>query len=278
MHNRMSVEKRISAIIPSYNRISTIGRALESVLKQTYGVSEIILVNDGSTDKTEEWVAVNFPDVTVIHQENQGVSAARNIGIQHATTDWIAFLDSDDVWYDEKLEKQVKALEGNPDCLMCHTEEQWIYNGKPKIVPESYRKKGGWIFEDCLPRCAIAPSAALIHRSIFEKVGWFDESLPVCEDYDLWLRITSRHPVLLVNEPLIEKHGGHGDQLSNQREMDRYRIQALAKLLGTKDLKEDYRALAHVQFQKKCIIYAEGLEKHGRAGEAIHYRTLADGL
>ena len=103
MHNRMSVEKRISAIIPSYNRISTIGRALESVLKQTYGVSEIILVNDGSTDKTEEWVAVNFPDVTVIHQENQGVSAARNIGIQHATTDWIAFLDSDDVWYDEKL-------------------------------------------------------------------------------------------------------------------------------------------------------------------------------
>ena len=109
-------------------------------------------------------------------------------------------------------------------------------------------------------------------------MGWFDESLPVCEDYDLWLRITSRHPVLLVNEPLIEKHGGHGDQLSNQREMDRYRIQALAKLLGTKDLKEDYRALAHVQLQKKCIIYAEGLEKHGRAGEAIHYRTLADGL
>ena len=267
---------KISAVIPTYNRRDRLQRALDSVVRQSLSVEEIILVDDGSTDGTADFVRNKFPSVTVIEQENQGVSAARNVGIQAATTSWIAFLDSDDVWLSDKLEKQVNLLKQYSDSRICHTEEKWLYRREPKSVAKPYVKQGGWIFERCLPVCAISPSTVLIHKSVFETVGLFDVSLAACEDYDLWLRICSRMPVVLVEEPLIEKHGGHSDQLSSQWGLDKWRIQALQKLLKENHLSEEQRSLVIQQLKQKCSLYAQGLEKHGKGEAAKMYKTIAE--
>ncbi len=263
----------VSVVIPTYNRRMTLGRCIESVLGQTVAPEAVLVVDDGSTDGTADWVGKTYPQVTVIEQENSGVSAARNTGIKNAVTDWIAFLDSDDCWMADKLEKQIGALEMNSVYRLCHTEERWIYRGKERVVAGPYRKKGGWIFERCLPVCAISPSTVVIHRSVFEEVGLFDESLPACEDYDLWLRITSRMPVLLVDEPLIEKHGGHEGQLSAGWGLDRYRIRALQKILKEGQLSDDRRLLTEQKLKEKCLVFAKGLEKHGKVAEAGRIRN-----
>lgn len=265
----------VTVVIPTYNRKKTLGQALGSLMYQTRAPAEIILVDDGSTDGTAFGVRKEYPQIKILEQENKGVSAARNAGIREANTDWIAFLDSDDVWMAEKLERQMNALEKSPDHRVCHTEEKWVFRGKHRPVAAPYIKQGGWIFERCLPVCAISPSTVLIHKSVFEEVGLFDESLPACEDYDLWLRICSRMPVLLVKEALIEKHGGHSDQLSAQWGLDQWRIQTLQKSLEEGYLTDEQLTLAERQLKRKCLIYAQGLEKHGNSEQAEEYKAIA---
>ena len=265
----------VTVVIPTYNRQSLLVRCIDSVLAQSKLATEIIVVDDGSMDNTERLMRSVYPKVTLLSQENQGVSAARNTGIRKAVTPWIAFLDSDDRWLPDKLEKQMEALVENAEYRICHTEERWIYKGKERPVAPDYRKKDGWIFSDCLPRCSISPSTALIHQSVFDEVGLFDESLPACEDYDLWLRICSRMPVLLVDEPLINKHGGHEDQLSAQWGLDEYRIRALEKILLEDHLSDGDRVKARAQIRKKGMIYAAGLEKYGKLDEAKIYKNLS---
>jgi len=266
----------LTVVIPAFNRQATLARCLDSVLNQTRSVDHVILVDDGSTDGTKEWIRSTYPSVQVISQPNKGVSAARNTGIQAATTDWIAFLDSDDAWLPNKTECQIAFLQSHVEYKICHTEERWIYQGIPKKVPAAYAKHGGWIFEHCLPVCAISPSTTFIHRSVFDKVGLFDEAFLACEDYDLWLRIASRYPVGLVDEVLIEKHGGHADQLSNQRGLDSYRIEAIEKALNTNTLNSNHRILAIETLQSKCAILANGAEKHGRVAEAKRFRDISN--
>ena len=264
----------VSAVISTFNRRRTLTRCIDSVLAQTIPLAEVIVVDDGSTDGTAAWLMKDYPHVRLIEQKNQGVSAARNTGIRSVNSEWIAFLDSDDVWLPQKLEKQMALLKTHPAFKICHTEERWIFKGKERPVALKYIKRGGWIFGDCLPRCAISPSTALIHQSVFKEVGLFDESLPACEDYDLWLRICSRMPVLLVDEPLIEKHGGHEDQLSAEPGLDKFRIRALEKLLSEDHLSEVNRKLAINQFREKCRIYSSGLTKHGKFDEVERYLNL----
>ena len=144
-----------------------------------------------------------------IQQSNAGVSSARNVGIKRASGDWIAFLDSDDEWLPEKLETQMNALYKNPEIKICHTNEIWIRNGTRVNPKKKHEKFGGWIFQKCLPLCCISPSSVIIHKSIFKEIGLFDDSLPACEDYDLWLRITARNPVLYIKDSLLRKYGGH---------------------------------------------------------------------
>ena len=256
----------ISVIIPTYNREHVLLRALDSVLAQiTNGVVsalEIIVVDDGSTDATAELIQQQYPEVRYFYQENNGVSAARNLGLQHAKGDWVALLDSDDEWLPHKLHRQCELI-NQSELKVCHTEEVWIRNGVRVNQMNKHKKSGGWIFKKCLPLCAMSPSSILIHRNVFDEVGGFDEQLPACEDYDLWLRIANQYEVAYVEEPCINKYGGHEDQLSRLHwGMDRFRVIALQKFLESSAAKVDNAEQARAMLLKKLTILLKGAIKH----------------
>jgi len=263
------MQTTVSVIIPTYNRQHTLARAIDSVLSQQHQAHEIIVIDDGSTDTTEQWVKNTYPQITLLSQANKGVSSARNAGIAIATGEWIALLDSDDCWFKQKLKIQMALLQEHPEMRLCHSDEHWIRNGKRVNPMNKHKKAGGWIFQQCLPLCAISPSASLIHKSVFNELGDFDESLPACEDYDYWLRLCSREPVVYCEDALIEKYGGHEDQLSRQHwGMDRFRLAALAKLLRSHTANpfmrdEDYQSAIRT-FNTKLSIYCQGASKRGR--------------
>lgn len=255
---------KISVIIPTYNRRHTLGRAIQSVMDQSLLPAEIFVVDDGSTDGTSEWIQKSYPSIQLIIQPKQGVSAARNTGINAAEYDWTAFLDSDDEWLPNKLEKQVEALQRNPDIKFCHSEENWIRNGVRVNQKKGHQKYGGYIFEQCLDKCRISPSTLLIHKSIFESVGYFDESFQVCEDYDLWLRITAKYLVLYLKESLVKKYGGHEDQLSNVKEgIEFHHIRVLEKLIESYFSEKQKQSMVNMLIHK-LNIYAKGAAKRGR--------------
>ena len=261
----------ISVIIPVYNRRELVVRAIQSVLAQTYRDCEVLVVDDASDDGTAEQVRQEFGNaVQLLEQEhNRGVSAARNCAIAVARGEWVAFLDSDDEWLPAKLEKQIAALEQS-GLQICHTEEIWIRNGVRVNPHKHHRKYGGDIFLQALPLCVMSPSSIVIHRDVLARVGLFDETLPACEDYDLFLRLACRYKVLFLEEYLIVKHGGHADQLSHAHyAMDRFRVKALDKVLReVLDLRQDYRQAAIAILIKKARIVYNGAAKHGN--EELH--------
>ncbi|MCH8068651.1 MAG: glycosyltransferase [Candidatus Marinimicrobia bacterium] len=267
------MNETVSVIIPTLNRSSLLQRALDSVLSQTVSPNEIIVVDDGSTDETVSVIQSKYPGVIYLHQHNQGVSAARNYGIRKATGIWLAFLDSDDSWLPNKLAHQIDALMKNPDMKICHTDEIWIRNGVRVNPMKKHAKSGGWIFQECLPLCCISPSSVIIHRSVFDEVGLFDETLPVCEDYDMWLRIAARYPILFLDKKLIVKYGGHKDQLSRKYwGMDRFRIRALEKILSSGILSEENHLATERMLSEKIRIYVQGAKKRGKVDEVISYQ------
>lgn len=258
----------VSVIIPTYNRAHVLERAIESVFSQTYQNLELIVVDDGSIDDTPALLDRFTGKIKMIRQENRGVSAARNRGIQESSGTYLAFLDSDDWWINEKLAAQIHSLEESGNQVV-HTEEIWIRNGKRVNQCKHHKKSGGWIYEQMLPLCAISPSSILLNRSVLDQSGLFDESFPVCEDYDLWLRITSRFAVDFLETPLIYKTGGHEDQLSRSMPgMDWYRVQALGKALKHCPLNEVYRKKTMEMMLKKASIFAAGCRKRGKDLEA----------
>ena len=269
------MQTTIAAVIPTFNRASLVSRALDSVMRQTFLPSEIIVVDDGSTDNTENLISEKYHSVSYLKTENKGVSAARNIGIKATKSEWIAFLDSDDEWLPQKLEKQIAKVSNKHSYKIVHCEEIWIRNGRrvnPKI---KHKKYGGYIFEKCLPLCVISPSAVVIHRDLFQELGYFDETLPACEDYDLWLRICAKYPVLFVDEPLIKKFGGHDDQLSKRFwGMDRFRVEALHKILTLGKLTESQKQKATEMLINKCSILINGFVKRGNYQAVQKYKDL----
>ena len=258
----------ISVIIPTYNRRNTLSRAVESVLNQIYKPIEIIVVDDGSTDGAKEMCSEMYPLVRYIYQANSGVSSARNTGIKSASGDWIALLDSDDEWLPDKLDRQVKLLQDNAEIRFCHTNEIWIRNNVRINQKKKHQKYGGNIFNKCLDICRISPSSSLFHTSVIKDVGLFDESLDVCEDYDLWLRITAKYPILFLDQPLIKKFGGHSDQLSRVfGGIEQYRIRSLEKILTSKSLSGSQFEAAKDMLIHKLQIYAKGLKKRDKNTE-----------
>jgi glycosyltransferase involved in cell wall biosynthesis len=265
----------VSIIIPTYNRASTLSRAIDSVLSQTCPPLEIIIVDDGSQDNTAQLMTERYGQCDYLYQPNQGVSSARNLGIKKARGEWIALLDSDDRWLPNKLKLQLEALSNSPQYRICHSNELWIRNGVRVNQMRKHEKSGGKIFQRCLPLCVISPSSVILHRTLFDDYGLFDTELPACEDYDLWLRICATEEVLFIDEPLIEKYGGHSDQLSRRHwGMDRFRVHALIKLLNNHKLKIIDRVAVINTLVEKCGILAQGAEKRNQQERAVYYRTI----
>lgn len=265
----------VSVIIPTYNRGWILREAVDSVLAQDFDDFELIVVDDGSTDNTRDILASYHNDIIVLSQNNRGVSAARNRGIDKACASLIAFLDSDDLWKPQKLSRQVEFFNVHPEALICQTEEIWVRNGVRVNPKKRHQKFSGLIFEPSLALCLVSPSAVMIRKKLFDTVGLFDERLPACEDYDLWLRVSSRYPVHLLDDPLIVKRGGHEDQLSKAAGLDKYRIQSLKKIIDEGLLSEPQHRAAARTLREKCAVYAAGCRKRGREEEARYYEDLA---
>jgi glycosyltransferase involved in cell wall biosynthesis len=271
-----SKKPKVSVIIPTYNRGWILREAIDSVLAQDYTDYELIVVDDGSTDDTRKILDSYGRDIIVLQQPNKGVSAARNRGIAESRAQLVALLDSDDIWLPQKLTRQVAFFKSNPDALICQTEETWVRNGVRVNPKKRHHKFSGMIFEPSLALCLVSPSAVMIRKTLFDTVGLFDESLPACEDYDLWLRVSCRYPVFLIDEPLIIKHGGHQDQLSKAAGLDKYRIQALTIIVKSGQLSESQTRAAVQTLKEKCAIFANGCRKRGREDEAKYYEDLAE--
>ncbi len=266
----------VSVIIPTHNRAGVLGRAVASVLAQTWADLELIVVDDGSTDGTAEVLAgFDDPRLTGMRQENKGVSAARNRGIAASRGEYIALLDSDDSWMPDKLHKQLRFMaESGMD--ICQTEEVWIRNGQRVNPRFRHAKPAGWFLERSLDLCLVSPSCVMFSRRLWDELGPFDERLPACEDYSLWLRVGVRHPVGLVPEALVVKTGGHADQLSRRIVgLDLYRVYAILDLLGSMELTAEQRRLAVGALREKVRLYAQGCIKHGKDEEALRVRELA---
>ncbi len=268
-------DRMVSVVLPTYNRGWIVEEAVDSVLSQDYPAMELIVVDDGSTDGTPEILDRYGDRIRVIRQRNRGVSAARNAGIDAASGELIAFLDSDDRWLEGKVREQVRFFRDHPEALICQTEEIWIRDGIRVNPKRRHRKRSGGIFIPSLDLCLVSPSAVMVKRRLFDLVGTFDEALPACEDYDLWLRVSCRHPIHLIDLPLVVKRGGHGDQLSRAPGLDRYRIRAIDGVIKGGLLSQEERAAAGRVLRQKCAVYAGGCLKRGRTAEADHYRRLA---
>ncbi len=269
---------QVTVILPSWNRADWLKKSIDSVLEQTFRDFELIVVDDASTDSTQEILTIysgKFRSITFA--KNLGVSAARNAAVKNCDSEWIAFLDSDDFWHPHKLQKQIAQTVIRAECPIHFTDEIWIRNGVRVNPKKKHQKLEGWIFKPSLELCLMSPSTVLLRRELFDVHGFFDETLPICEDYDLWLRLTAQHQVALLNEKLMTRHGGHADQLSRSDwGIDRYRVQSIIKILKTEKLRPEDRSAAIVVLRKKCEIIINGFRKRGKLQEIERYEKIAN--
>lgn len=266
---------KISVVIPTFNRINTLQRALDSVINQTYKPAEIIVVDNGSSDGTLKFLREQYPKITILTENKIGVSSARNKGIKKSINQWIALLDSDDAWHPRKLEIQTSMLDSAlKEYNLIHTDEVWFRNNKHINQMKKHKKQGGYIFERCLSLCCISPSSVLFKKNILDKVGLFDESLPVCEDYDMWLKICSSEEVLFAQDKLTYKYGGHKDQLSKSYwGMDRFRIKSIENIIKNFDLTYKQKKQAKKELIKKLKIIINGAFKRNNLSIVNEFST-----
>lgn len=268
----------VAVIIPVHDRAGRLRAAVDSVLDQTAPVKELIVIDDGSADDPAAALShISDKRLRIMHQPNLGVSAARNLGIKASGAEWVAFLDSDDKWLPEKIAAQAAFHAENEEFSISQTDEIWIRDGRRVNPREHHRKPSGDIFEASLERCLISPSAVVMRRSVLDDVGLFDPSLPACEDYDLWLRITCRYHVGLVPEKLVVKTGGHADQLSSAHwGMDRFRVRSLCNLIDDGRLTPKQRWAALESLAAKLTVLETGARKRGKIAEERMYSEMRE--
>lgn len=265
----------VSVIIPTYNRATFVKEAIQSVLDQDYfhhnQKYEVWVIDDGSSDNTCDVVTAFGDRVHYHYQEHKGISAARNVGLELIQGEYVAYLDSDDLWKENKISQQMAFMKTHPEAVVCCTEEIWIRHGVFVNPGKRHQKYSGWVFDKFLPLCLLSLSSALFRKKLFAEIGNFDEDLPACEDYDLGIRMAARYPVYFLPQPLIVKRGGHSDQLSKKYwGMDRFRVKALEKALIS-GLTAEQDRLVKQELLKKSHILINGFKKRGNHEEAEKY-------
>ena len=268
----------VSVVLPTFNRAWALKDAVESVLSQDYPNIELIIIDDGSKDNTQELLEIYKSQSIILKQKNTGVAAARNVGIKKSRGEFIALLDSDDAWNKRKISCQVEFFKHHPEALICQTEEIWIRKSKRVNPKVKHKKKSGMIFEPSLDLCLVSPSAVMMKRQLFDLKGYFNEEFTVCEDYDLWLRVSATLPVFLIDKPYTIKRGGHKDQLSSFHSQDKFRIRSLLNLIASGSLTQVQASKAKKVLKKKCTIYGNGCMKRGRKEEGEYYLDVGQAL
>lgn len=263
---------KVSVIIPTYNRHDMVRRAVESVINQTVEPYEIIVVDDGSTDSTQEIIwDDSVRSFRIPHSGFPGF--VRNYGVDKSVGDYISFLDSDDIWHPNKLEEQLEFIKRQTDCKVLHTKEKWIMNGKTVSQKKRKHKREGFIFKDSLQGCIIGPSTVLIKRDIFQEFNGFDPTIEVGEDYDLWLRITNKYQIHYIDKELITKYAGHGDQLSfKYGYIEPFKISVLERLIERRELSKANQIIANDSLKSKYDIIINGCLKRGKYNEADSFQ------
>lgn len=267
----------VSVVIPTFNRSALLLRAINSVLNQTYKNFELIVVDDGSTDETESTLhhLIANKSIQYFKKANGGVASARNFGTTKAKGQWYAFLDSDDEWLPNKLQDQLTFLKDNSHLSIVYGEEIWMRNGVRVNQKKHHQKSGGYIFEKCLEQCLIGPSSVMLTKKLFEEMNGFDESFEICEDYDLWIKISLMYEIGFIEHPLIVKYGGHEDQLSTKYfAMDMWRLKAMQNLLLSKNHTETQRIALINMMNAKGEILIKGYLKHGNTEAAEAVKTI----
>lgn len=238
------------------------------MLGQTYSDFKLYVVDDGSTDDTEKVLKkyALHPKVTFLKQENAGVSAARNYGIKNSSSLWVAFIDSDDEWLTNKLEKQMSYAQSHPEIRFIHSNEIWMRDGVRVNAKKKFDKSNHEIFQRSLKTCLISPSTVVMRRDLLQAADGFDESFVVCEDYELWLRILAFEEVGFVEDELIKKYGGHKDQLSTTYfAMDYWRVKGLVQLLKNEKLSKIQKEQIQLEITAKIKVLKMGYLKHNNA-------------
>ncbi len=289
-----------SVIIPFYQREDLLLEALQSALNQSCKEYEIILINDGTphiSDKLQRCIA-DYPVIRYVEQPHSGFpGAVRNRGVAHATGEWLAFLDSDDLWVPHKLERCKAYINGAGSTAMSagtdstalhlhnlpkvypliHSREEWIRNGERVSQRKQKHAREGDIFFDALKKCIIGPSTTVMRRDIFLELGGFREDIEIAEDYELWLRYCDRYKVSYIEEPLVIKRAGPWEQLSTKyQEIEIFRIHALKELVDREIFTKDHQQEASQELARKCHIYGMGAEKRGDQHRADTYYSLAN--
>ena len=283
-------------ILPVYNRDWRFERALDSVVCQSFLHFECIVVDDGSKPAYAAHIeqAVNRLDdgrfKLIRHRDNRGVAAARNTAVKASSGDWVAFLDSDDVWHREKLtvhhrflsEREDKSNSNEWDNVhLMETQEVWIRNEK-RVNPHNHHKKmSGDQFDRSLQQCCLTASSLVVSRRLFVLCGMFDEKLPTCEDYSLWLRLLALSPLHLIDKPLVTRYQGH-EQLSSQPYVkDIYRIKGLFFLLSFlnrffSNLDIFSPLMGSGNFEKKILDDGQSNEKRNHAFQTVEKTKKKD--
>lgn len=265
-------------IIPTFNRASLLERAITSVLNQSYPFFKLYIIDDGSTDETFQIIEKFHSDERLhyLKQENKGVSAARNLGISHSHHSWVTFLDSDDEWLTDKLQKQRDYILQHPEIKFIHSNEIWIRDQIRVNAPLKFDKSAEGLLERSLETCIISPSTVAIKRELLEYFGGFNEEFKICEDYDLWLKILFREKVGFIEDFLIKKYHGHDNQLSTLDPlMEYYRVLALFFQMDSKDLKEEDFFLIFKTLERKVPRILKGLQKFGEEDKHLKLVHLA---
>ena len=211
---------QVSVIIPTYNCARYLPEAIDSVLAQTYRDCEIIVVDDGSTDDTPDVLARYGEAILVIRQPNQGRGAARNAGIVAASGDYIAFLDADDLWLPQKLERQMALFEARPQIGWVYSDYRLLAESGPD-TQTFFDRAGlrpppeGCILPELLSGCITSTITVMARASCFQRVGLFDHSLTRAQDYDMWIRLATQFDAACVDEPLA-LYRQHSGQVTEQ--------------------------------------------------------------